>query len=493
MISILDKPLNRLKRTPLFKQSNLSLHNPVPRIPTSYICQSCGAQTRQYFGRCTSCGDWNTILEQKNPGSLNRKQKKNSGIPLESLQCRSEPITQVNNQILQRLSSGYRELDRVLGGGLVPGSLVLIGGDPGIGKSTLLLQSATAMAQDSDVLYVSAEESAQQVRMRWQRLNGKECKLQLFAETDLDLILEELELLKPAVAIIDSIQALNDANLSSTAGSVSQVRECSAALQRIAKQQETAIILVGHVTKEGMLAGPKVLEHLVDTVLTFEGDRFASHRLLRAVKNRYGATYELGVFEMRGEGLIEINNPSELFYTEETAKGISSIVACEGTRSLVVNLQALVSGTTYASPRRTATGVETNRLHQILAVLEKHMGLALSRYDCYLAVAGGLEVEEPAADLGIAAAIVSSYKDVTLPGGTVLIGELGLGGQLRPVGQIQQRLQEASRLGFKRAVIPKNNGINCLSNDMNLRLIESSNISNAIISAIGEDIQDQEL
>jgi DNA repair protein RadA/Sms len=417
---------------------------------------------------------------------------------------RSEPIQTVGERPLQRLGSGYGELDRVLGGGLVPGSLVLLGGDPGIGKSTLLLQSAQAMACRHSVLYVSAEESAQQVKLRWRRLveqraNGESAAgqplaatddspqtLQLLAETDLELVLQELEALRPAVAVIDSIQALHDAELGSAPGSVAQVRECAAALARIAKRQDTALLLVGHVTKEGMLAGPKVLEHLVDAVLTFEGDRFASHRLLRAVKNRFGATHELGVFEMRGQGLAEVLNPSELFLGgDEPSAGTATIVACEGTRPLVVELQALVSTTSYASPRRTATGIGTNRLHQILAVLEKHLGLPLSRFDCYLAVAGGLEVEEPAADLGVAAAVVASYRDLTMPPGTVLVGELGLGGQLRPVGQLEGRLQEAARLGFRRAVVPKGSGLARLAAGLELQLLEAGTVAEALVAALG--------
>ena len=391
----------------------------------------------------------------------------------------------LGDQPLQRLPSGYGELDRVLGGGLVPGSLVLVGGDPGIGKSTLLLQSASAIASHRSVLYVSAEESAQQVKLRWQRLTADPSDLQLLAETDLDLVLEELEALQPDVAIIDSIQALHDGDLSSAPGSVAQVRECAAALQRVAKRQNTALLLVGHVTKEGVLAGPKVLEHLVDAVLTFEGDRFASHRLLRAVKNRFGATHELGVFEMRGQGLAEVGNPSELFLSRERASGVATIVACEGTRPLVVDLQALVSTTSYSSPRRTATGIAVNRLHQILAVLEKHMGLPLSRFDCYLAVAGGLDVEEPAADLGVAAAVVASYRDLTLPAGTVLLGELGLGGQLRPVGQLELRLQEAVRLGFTRAVVPKGSGLGPLAARLDLALLEAGSITEALVLGLG--------
>ena len=399
-------------------------------------------------------------------------------------------MASLGDQPLQRLSSGYDELDRVLGGGLVPGSLVLVGGDPGIGKSTLLLQSASSIARDRSVLYVSAEESAQQVKLRWQRLTAERSDLQLLAETDLELVLEELEALRPDVAVIDSIQALHDADLSSAPGSVAQVRECAAALQRLAKRQNTALLLVGHVTKEGVLAGPKVLEHLVDAVLTFEGDRFASHRLLRAVKNRFGATHELGVFEMRGQGLAEVGNPSELFLSGERASGVATIVACEGTRPQVVDLQALVSTTSYASPRRTATGIAVNRLHQILAVLEKHMGLPLSRFDCYLAVAGGLDVEEPAADLGVAAAVVASYRDLTLPAGTVLLGELGLGGQLRPVGQLELRLQEAVRLGFRRAVVPRGSGLGPVAARLDLELLEAGSITEALVLGLGVDPDD---
>ena len=393
----------------------------------------------------------------------------------------------LGDQPLERIGSGYQELDRVLGGGLVPGSLVLVGGDPGIGKSTLLLQSASAIASHRSVLYVSAEESAQQVKLRWQRLPAEESDLRLLAETDLELVLEELEALRPDVAVIDSIQALHDADLSSAPGSVAQVRECAASLQRLAKRQNTALLLVGHVTKEGVLAGPKVLEHLVDAVLTFEGDRFASHRLLRAVKNRFGATHELGVFEMLGQGLAEVGNPSELFLSGERASGVATIVACEGTRPLVVDLQALVSTTSYASPRRTATGIAVNRLHQILAVLEKHMDLPLSRFDCYLAVAGGLDVEEPAADLGVAAAVVASFRDLTLPAGTVLLGELGLGGQLRPVGQLELRLQEAVRLGFRRAVVPRASGLGPVMSQLELELLEAGSITEALVLGLGVD------
>lgn len=432
-----------------------------------FTCQQCGFQTRQSFGRCPACGSWDTLREQRIP--VNRSGANHTGPPAVSGQQRSRPIAEVEDALSPRLSSGFTELDRVLGGGLVPGSVVLVGGDPGIGKSTLLLQTAHQLARRVTVLYVSAEESAQQVHRSWSRLCGgtdggvlrrqgtdeARPQLHLLSETDLDIVLQELDALTPGVAVIDSIQALHDPGLSSAAGSVVQVRECAAALQRLAKRRNVAMLLVGHVTKEGMLAGPKTLEHLVDAVLSFEGDRFAMYRLLRSLKNRFGTTFELGVFEMRDRGLVEVSNPSQLFLSQgQATSGTSVIVACEGTRPLVIELQALVCPSSYASPRRSATGIANNRLNQILAVLEKHLSVPLSRFDCYLSVAGGLDVVEPAADLGVAAAVVASFRDLILPEGLVLIGELGLGGQLRPVTQLDQRLLEAERLGFTRALVP---------------------------------------
>ena len=449
-----------------------------------YVCQTCGAQTRQYFGRCNSCGEWNSIVEEK----VNRKSDKSVYTKIQSFSDlsshRSELISRTKNKNIKRIPSGYKELDRVLGGGLVPGSLVLVGGDPGIGKSTLILQSATAMAHERSVLYISAEESAEQVKLRWNRIDNSDSQLHLLAETDLDLIIQELSSLKPSVAVIDSIQALHDQNLSSAPGSVSQVRECSSALQQIAKRENISLFIIGHVTKDGTLAGPKVLEHLVDTVITFEGDRFASHRLLRSVKNRFGATSELGVFEMQADGLSEVSNPSELFLSKTSAPGISTIITCEGTRPLAIDLQALLNPTSYSSPRRTATGVEINRLHQILAVLEKHMNLSISRYDCYLAVAGGLEVEEPGADLGIAAAIVSSFKNINLEEGIVFIGEIGLAGQLRMVRQMSQRINEVIRLGFKKLIIPEGINTTEFKSNSNLKIVKAYNINQALNYAL---------
>jgi DNA repair protein RadA/Sms len=411
-------------------------------------------------------------------------------------------LDQIADYPQSRVSSSYPELDRVLGGGIVPGSLVLLGGDPGIGKSTLLLQVAQAVAGRYATLYICAEESGQQVKMRWQRLQEhptlqqtapsqtlqteKDSKLtgrwqeQLYLLPDIDLnrILAELESLQPRLAIVDSIQAIYNPDLSSAPGSVSQVRECTAALMRVAKQLDIALLLVGHVTKEGAIAGPKVLEHLVDTVLYFEGDRFASHRLLRSVKNRFGATHELGIFEMCDRGLIEVSNPSALFLgnQDQDAPGVATIVACEGTRPLVVELQALVSPTSYPSPRRSTTGTEFNRLVQILAVLEKRLGLPLSKYDVYLASAGGLNVAEPAADLGVAIAIAASFRDRTVQPQTVLIGEVGLGGQIRPVSQLELRLKEAVKLGFQQAVIPKGQAVKIKG----LEIIEVSRLVEAI-------------
>ncbi len=454
------------------------------RSVSIYVCQNCGAQTRQYFGRCKNCGEWNSILEEKiNPKSDKSIYKKINS-PEAKSPYRSQLISKTQNQIIDRISSGYEELDRVLGGGLVPGSLVLIGGDPGIGKSTLILQSATAMAHERSVLYVAAEESAEQVKLRWNRIEDSPGNLHLLAETDLDLVIKELDYLKPTVAVIDSIQALHDQNLSSSPGSVAQVRECSAALQQIAKKENISLLIIGHVTKDGMLAGPKVLEHLVDAVLTFEGDRFASHRLLRGIKNRFGATCELGVFEMQADGLSEVSNPSELFLSKTSAPGISTIVTCEGTRPLAIDIQALLNPTSYASPRRTTTGVEINRLHQILAVLEKNMNLTLSRYDCYLAVAGGIEVEEPGADLGIAAAIVSSFKNIVLEEGTVFIGEIGLAGQLRLARQMQQRIHEFIRLGYKKLIIPDGINTSEFESNKNIKILKASNINQALIYAL---------
>jgi DNA repair protein RadA/Sms len=458
----------------------------MPKVKTKYVCNECGAESAQYFGKCSFCGSWNSLVEQVSTPATTTPLKTAVGTVARASRRTDSPqalasltLPQISDHPQTRLPSGFAELDRVLGGGIVPGSLVLIGGDPGIGKSTLLLQTANRMSTNYRVLYVSAEESGQQIKLRAQRLGvdrkqdkGKEDRAQqdreqqdrekkehslyLLPEIDLETIIAELESLRPQVAVIDSIQALYFAALNSAPGSVSQVRECTSALMQVAKREHITLFIVGHVTKEGAIAGPKVLEHLVDTVLYFEGDRFASHRLLRSVKNRFGATNELGVFEMVDTGLEEVLNPSALFLSnrDEETPGTATIVACEGTRPLVVELQALASPTSYPSPRRTATGIEYNRLLQILAVLEKRVGIPLSKLDAYVASSGGLNVAEPAADLGVAIAVAASFRDRIVDPGTVLIGEVGLGGQVRPVSQMEMRLKEAAKLGFKRAIVP---------------------------------------
>ena len=481
-----------------------------------FVCNQCGAEFPQYFGKCSACSTWNSLEEQLAPATSTQRQTNlrpaRSRTPPPAAPARpvtSLKLTQIADHPQTRLASGYIELDRVLGGGIVPGSLVLIGGDPGIGKSTLLLQTANRLASRYRTLYVCAEESGQQVKLRAQRLGMSEsavdqsaaensklktqnsklsadshadADLYLLPETDLDTILVELESLQPQVAVIDSIQALYYSALTSAPGSVAQVRECTSVLMQLAKRRNITLFIVGHVTKEGAIAGPKVLEHLVDTVLYFEGDRFASHRLLRSVKNRFGATHEIGVFEMVDQGLQEVLNPSALFLgnRDEETSGTATIVACEGTRPIVVELQALVSPTSYSSPRRSTTGIEYNRLLQILAVLEKRVGIPLSKLDAYVSASGGITVGEPAADLGVAIAVAASFRDRIVDPEAVLIGEVGLGGQVRPVGQMELRLKEAAKLGFKRAIVPKSSA--CL--DVGIEVIPVARVVDAMAVAL---------
>ncbi|BAZ45449.1 DNA repair protein RadA [Chondrocystis sp. NIES-4102] len=483
-----------------------------------YVCNNCGAEYSQWFGLCKECNEFGTISEEPvdvgsgggyNRGGWQSNTRSNSKLSGVAQPRVSLKFSQIDNDVQQRFPSGYGEFDRVLGGGVVPGSLVLIGGDPGIGKSTLLLQVANKLAHNLPrILYVSAEESGQQVKLRASRLDvaqipseteavvkkkknsddgnansDKENNLYVMPETDLEEILRELESLKPQVAVIDSIQTLHFAALTSSPGSVAQVRECTSALMQVGKRENITLLIVGHVTKEGAIAGPRVLEHLVDTVLYFEGDRYASHRLLRSVKNRFGATHEIGIFEMAERGLVEVDNPSELFLgsRDEATPGTAIIVACEGTRPIVVEVQALVSPTSYTSPRRSTTGIDYNRLQQILAVLEKRVGVPLSKLDAYVSSVGGLGVGEPAADLGVAIAIVASFRDRVVDPRTVLIGEVGLGGQVRLVSQMELRLKEAAKLGFKRAIVPKGQS---LPDDLGLEIIPISKVIDAIIAAI---------
>jgi DNA repair protein RadA/Sms len=422
------------------------------RTTTRYVCQKCGHEEIRWLGRCPDCSSWNSFTEEvtvpRGAPSLSRLPGEQSAAP--------QRITDVSLDDHPRLPTGLGEFDRVLGGGIVPGSLVLIGGDPGIGKSTLLGQVAGRIsAAHGPTLYVTGEESVQQVKMRADRLGVAEPELLLAAETEMDAVEAHVANLKPRFVIIDSIQTMHDGSIASASATVSQVRACTARLMRLAKSTHTTVFIVGHVTKEGTIAGPRVLEHIVDTVLYFEGDRFQAHRLLRAVKNRFGSTDELGIFEMGEAGLTEVENASELLLAERPAHGSGSAVVAviEGTRPLLVEVQALVAHSYLTSPRRMTTGVDYNRTCMILAVLEKRVGLRMADKDVYVNVAGGLKLTEPAVDLGIAMALASSYRDIPVDPELVVAGEVGLAGEVRAVQQIDKRLKEAARLGFRRALV----------------------------------------
>jgi len=417
-------------------------------VKVQFTCQACGYRSARWLGRCPNCGEWNSFVEEAELPHRVRDPKP----------ARPTPLVEVSPLPEERWPTGIGELDRVLGGGFVPGSLVLVGGDPGIGKSTLALQAAFRLAKSGrPVLYVAGEESAQQTRMRAERLGALSRGVWVVAETDLDAVLASVRQLRPALVVVDSIQTVYRPDVPSAPGSVGQVRECAATLLQLAKSEGPAVLLVGHVTKEGMLAGPRVLEHLVDTVLYFEGERHQAYRILRATKNRFGSTNEIGVFEMGPSGLVEVPNPSLVFLSERPRGAAGAAVVCtvEGSRPLLVEVQALVSPTPFGTPRRAASGVDSNRLLLLLAVLEKHAGFSFSQADVYANAAGGVRVEEPAADLGICLALVSSYRSVALDDRTVFCGELGLAGEVRPVPQLARRLGEASKLGFQRALIPR--------------------------------------
>ncbi|MDR7421144.1 MAG: DNA repair protein RadA [Armatimonadota bacterium] len=423
------------------------------RTRTRYVCQACGHESTKWMGRCPSCGEWNTLVEepQTPPGRAARR-----AAPAEPVS-----VADVATPPERRIATGIGELDRVLGGGVVVGSAVLVGGDPGIGKSTLLLQLADRLARaDGRVLYVSAEESVRQTKLRAERLGAAAPGLLLLAENDLDAIVETATRVRPALLVVDSIQTVYRRDVASAPGSVAQVRECAGVLVRLAKEEAIAVFIVGHVTKEGVLAGPRVMEHLVDTVLAFEGDRHHAYRILRGSKNRFGSTNEIGVFEMGTAGLVEVPNPSAAFLAERPASAPGSAVVCaiEGTRPLLVEVQALVSPTHFGMPRRTAAGVDYNRLLLLLAVLERRAGLQFASQDAYVSVAGGITVEEPAADLGVAVALASSLRNRPIDPHTVIIGEIGLAGEVRAVPQLGKRLAEAARLGFARAVVPRGDG-----------------------------------
>src|SRR6188474_503582 len=424
---------------------------------TRFVCQECGRVAASYMGKCPQCGSFNSMVEEV---IHDEPVSKNSSV--RGLTGRSSPrsIGDISSDAEDRIHLPIGEFARVLGGGIVPGSIVLVGGDPGIGKSTLMLQMAMEMAAKKRVLYVSGEESERQIKMRAVRLNGQKelpKNLLLVTETNLEIILNHVNEIKPDLLIVDSIQTVYLSSLDSSAGSVSQVRECSSQLRELAKTSGISVFVIGHVTKEGTIAGPRVLEHVVDTVLYLEGDRFQAYRLLRSVKNRFGATAEVGVFEMREGGLVEVTNPSEAFLAERmiNAAGSAIAVTMEGTRPILVEIQGLTSPTQFGNARRTANGVDFNRLLLISAVLTRRVGLKLSEQDIFVNVVGGLQIDEPAADLAIAMAIASSWKDIPVKADAVLIGEIGLAGELRMAGQMVARLREAQKLGFRTAIVPR--------------------------------------
>lgn len=448
---------------------------------SKFVCSNCGKQTSSFVGRCPNCGQFNTmqevIEEVKKAGAVKQDRQ-----PVGIAKSKPQRLRETDMTEEERLFVPVAEFNRVMGGGIVPGSITLIGGDPGIGKSTLLLQvSATLANETGRVLYVSGEESARQIKMRADRLGLNADELFLLTETNLNTILSHVKDVNPMILIIDSIQTVYAEELDSSPGLVSQVRECASRLQALAKSSGISVFLVGHVTKEGSIAGPKVLEHIVDTVLYLEGDPFQAFRLLRSVKNRFGATSEVGVFEMQGAGMVEVPNPSEIFLAERVinAPGSAIAVTMEGTRPLVVEVQALTSPTNFGNARRTPNGVDLNRLLLISAVMTKRVGLRLHEQDIFVNVVGGLRVDEPASDLAMALALASSYVDKHLPADIIMIGEIGLSGEIRAVSQLALRLNEASKIGFKRAIIPRSRR-NVDGLPKNMELLPARNVLEAM-------------
>ena len=449
---------------------------------TAFFCSECGYESAKWFGQCPACKAWNTFVEE--PIASKSSAKGISAVRKESTYKDNHPVSlkEINSEEKERTSTGIGELDRVLGGGIVQGSLVLVGGDPGIGKSTLLLQMCYYLSDAGNkVLYISGEESLRQIKLRAERIGECNDNLKTFCETNLDIIEEVLKKEMPQVVIIDSIQTMYREEISAAPGSVSQVRESTSILMQLAKGLNITIFIVGHVTKEGVVAGPRVLEHMVDTVLYFEGDRYASYRILRSVKNRFGSTNEIGVFEMRQDGLSEVANPSPYMLSGRPEGASGSVVVCliEGTRPLMVEVQALVCDSNFGMPRRTAAGTDYNRVNLLMAVLEKRAGMRMSSSDAYLNVAGGIKVSEPALDLGIVIALVSSFKNKEVDSRTVIFGEVGLSGEVRAVTQAQQRVNEAVKLGFTTCILP----YVCLKNIKNndkINLIGIHNVNEAI-------------
>lgn len=446
------------------------------KAKTKYVCNACGHESAKWWGICPQCGSGGTMAEE-----LVSESRREIRSVSQAYVTKAVPLDSVRSSVQERLSSGIGELDRVLGGGIVKGSMVLIGGDPGIGKSTLLIQMAYNLSQERKVVYISGEESKLQIKMRAERLFGGGAKVFLLSETRMDLIESEILAQEPDVVIIDSIQTVSSPEMTSLPGSVGQVREATARLMQIAKSTGTACFIVGHVTKEGAIAGPKVLEHLVDTVLYFEGERFNSYRMIRAVKNRFGSTNELGVFEMRDKGLIEVTNPSELLLSENSMGVAGTAIVCsmEGSRPLLAEIQALTAPTGFPMPRRTATGIDINRLHMLVAVLERRANLRIQHQDIYVNLTGGIRLNEPSADLGIVCAMASSLKGLPIRDKTVLFGEVGLTGEVRSVSFAEHRIREAKKMGFEQVVLPKSS-LNTMSVSEDIRLIGVRNVKEAL-------------
>ncbi|QLL77427.1 DNA repair protein RadA [Ligilactobacillus saerimneri] len=430
------------------------------KVKTNYLCQECGYISPRYLGRCPNCNSWNTFVEQVEKPDTTSNSTASPRVNLRGTQVQPQLLDTVTTQKVPRVTTGMQELDRVLGGGIVPGSLILIGGDPGIGKSTLLLQVSGQLAySQKKVLYVTGEESASQVKMRADRLGVGGNSFYIYPETDMASVKESIATTQPDFVVIDSVQTMQEPGMNSAVGSVAQIREVTGDLMQIAKTNGITVFVVGHVTKGGAIAGPKILEHMVDTVLYFEGDQHRVFRMIRAVKNRFGSTNEVGVFEMREQGLAEVTNPSEVFLQERLADATGSavVVSLEGTRPLLAEIQALVTPTAFGNAQRTTTGLNRNRVALIMAVLEKRAGLLLQNQDAYLKTAGGLKLDEPAIDLALAISIASSYRDIATLPTDCFIGEIGLTGEVRRVSQIEQRVNEAVKLGFRRVFVPQNN------------------------------------
>lgn len=451
---------------------------------TVFVCQDCGYESPKWMGKCPGCGSWTSFVEE-----IVEKQK-GTGTFIASIPSKPLTLKEIEINEEERYSASMEEMNRVLGGGIVRGSLVLVGGDPGIGKSTLLLQvSKNTAAQGRIVLYVSGEESPSQIKLRARRLDVGEKNLYILSETNLSTIERFIDELKPDIAVIDSIQTIYRPELSSAAGSVSQVREATAALMRIAKGKGVSVFIVGHVTKEGSIAGPRVLEHMVDTVLYFEGERHHSYRVLRAVKNRFGSTNEIGVFEMKESGLEEVINPSEMLLSGRPVNVPGSAIVCsmEGTRPVLVEIQALTAATSFGMPRRMATGLDYNRMVLMLAVLEKRVGMQLQTFDVYLNAAGGFRVDEPACDLGIACAVASSFRNMAIDPKTMLAGEVGLTGEIRAVSFMEKRIMEAKKLGFTKCIVPSEN-MKGIEKAEGIRICAVSSIYEALEEALGGNL-----